>query len=71
MAKIDYKKRFDFIKDEHEWEEFVKREKLRDYSQLHVPKARMRGGIKLLMLLLRIYIIVMVILIVLGFLNVL
>ncbi|MCL4379238.1 MAG: hypothetical protein M1160_00155 [Candidatus Marsarchaeota archaeon] len=68
---MDNKTRYGFIKDEKGWEEFLKRERIRDYSQVHVPAARMKTWTKAAFLFLRIYIIVMVALIILGFLHVL
>ena len=63
--------RYSFIKDEKGWEEFLKRERIRDYSQVHVPRAKMATWTKIAFIFLRVYIIIMVALVILGFLKVL
>ena len=67
---MDNNERYSFIKDEKEWEEFLKRERIRDYSQMHVPRARMRKWTKVAFIFLEVYITVMVTLVILGFLHV-
>ena len=63
--------RYSFIKDEKGWGEFLKRERIRDYSQVHVPRAKMATWTKIAFIFLRVYIIIMVALVILGFLKVL
>ncbi len=63
--------RYSFIKDEKEWEEFLKRERIRDYSQVHVPRAKMALWTKIAFGFLRVYIVVMVALVIFGFFHVL
>jgi len=62
-------KEFEFIKTEEDWKRFVKREKLVDYSKIPVKRAHMNGWVKFAFVFLRIYIIIMLAIIVLGFLH--
>ena len=61
---------FGFIKDEKDWDNFIKREKLKDYSKMLVKRAHVKGWVKFAFIFLRIYIMIMLVLIVLGFLNI-
>ncbi len=61
---------FGFIKNQKDWDNFVKNEKLKDYSKIPVKRAKMQGWAKIAFVFLRIYIVIMLILIVLGFLHV-
>ncbi|MCL4404720.1 hypothetical protein M1583_01890 [Candidatus Marsarchaeota archaeon] len=61
---------FGFIKNEKDWENFLEKEKLKDYSKIPVKRARISGWVKFAFVFLRIYIIIMLVLIILGFLNV-
>ncbi len=61
---------FRFIKDEKDWDNFIKREKLKDYSKIPVKRAHVKGWVKFAFIFLRIYIVIMLVLIVLGFLNI-
>ncbi|MCL5434385.1 MAG: hypothetical protein M1559_01560 [Candidatus Marsarchaeota archaeon] len=60
-----------FIKTEEDWNRFVKREKLLEYSAKPVKRASIKGWVKFAFVVIRIYIIVMVVLVFLGFLHVL
>ena len=63
-------KEFGFIKNEKDWENFLKREKLKDYSKIPVKRAKVGGWVKFAFIFLRIYIVIMLVLIILGFLNI-
>ncbi len=63
-------KDYGFIRNDAEWENFLKREKIRDYSKIPVPRARIKGWIKIAFFLLEIYISTMVVLVILGFLHI-
>ncbi|MCL4372113.1 hypothetical protein M1373_02210 [Candidatus Marsarchaeota archaeon] len=63
-------KDYDFIKDEKDWDNFLKREKIKDYSKIPVSRAKMSGWVKIAFIFIRIYIIAMLIVIVLGFLHI-
>ena len=63
-------KEFGFIKNEKDWENFLKREKLKDYSKIPVKRAKVGGWVKFAFVFLSIYIVIMLVLIVLGFLNI-
>ncbi|MGC8537820.1 MAG: hypothetical protein ACP5MZ_02440 [Candidatus Micrarchaeia archaeon] len=63
----DYK----FIKTEADWNRFVKREKLLEYTAKPVKRAKIKGWVKLAFIVIRIYIVIMVVLVFLGFLHVL
>ena len=61
---------FGFIKNEKDWENFLKKEKLKDYSKIPVKRAKVNGWVKFAFVFLRIYIVIMLMLIILGFLNI-
>lgn len=63
-------KDYEFIKNEKDWENFLKREKIADYSKIPVPRAHIKGIVRVAFVLLRVYIIVMVVLVILGFLHI-
>ena len=65
------KEGYQFIKSKQEWNSFLKREKIRDYSKVPVPRARIKGVVKVAFIFLRIYIAFMLVLILLGFLHIL
>ena len=67
LKQDDYK----FIKTDEDWNRFVKREKLLEYSAKPVKRASIKGWVKFAFVVIRIYIIVMVVLVFLGFLHVL
>ncbi|MEM0149716.1 MAG: hypothetical protein QXW10_02365 [Candidatus Micrarchaeaceae archaeon] len=61
---------YKFIKTDEDWNRFVKREKLLEYSAKPVKRAKMKGWAKFALAAIRIYIIVMIVLVFLGFLHV-
>jgi hypothetical protein len=61
---------FGFIKNKKDWDNFLKKEKLKDYSKIPVKRAHVNGWVKFAFVFLRIYIVIMLALIVLGFLNI-
>ncbi|MCL4388000.1 hypothetical protein M1567_02510 [Candidatus Marsarchaeota archaeon] len=63
-------KEFGFIKNDKDWENFLKKEKLKDYSKIPVKRAKVSGWVKFAFVFLRIYIVIMLVLIILGFLNI-
>lgn len=63
-------KDYDFIKNDKDWDNFIKKEKLKDYSKIPVSRARMKGWAKIAFIFIRIYIIVMLAIIALSFLHV-
>ncbi len=65
------KDKYWFIQNARDWENFLKREKIRDYSKVPVPRAKMKGMVKVAFILLRIYIALMLLLVLLGFLHIL
>jgi hypothetical protein len=67
LKQDDYK----FIKTDEDWNRFVKREKLLEYAAKPVKRAKMKGWVKFAFVVIRIYIIIMVVLVFLGFLHVL
>ncbi len=71
VVELDNNERYSFIKNENDWDAFLKRERIKDYSKIHVPRARMKTWTKAAFLFLRAYIIVMVALVILGFLHML
>ncbi len=66
LKREDYK----FIKTEEDWDRFVKREKLFEYGVRPVRRAKIKGWVKVAFIVIRIYIVVMVVLVFLGFLHV-
>jgi hypothetical protein len=62
---------YQFIKNERDWENFLKREKIRDYSKIPVPRAKIRGVYRVAFIFLRVYIAFMLVLVLLGFLHIL
>ena len=52
---------------DEDWEEFVKNEGLLDYNKIPLKRAEIRGWIKIAFWFLRIYILIMVIIIIIGF----
>ncbi len=63
------KNEYGFIKNDKDWEMFLKKEKIKDYSTVKVRRAKMKGWAQIAFLLLRIYIIIMLIIVILGFLH--
>ncbi len=63
-------KDYGFIRNEDEWNSFLKREKIMDYSKVPVPRARIRGWVRIALLLLEAYISAMVVIVILGFLHI-
>ena len=61
---------YTFIKTDADWNRFVKREKLLEYSATPVMHAEISGWAKFALIAIRIYIIIMVALVFLGFLHV-
>ena len=64
-------KNYKFIKSDKDWQNFIKKEKLFDRSAKPIRRAKVKGLIKFAFWFLRIYVIVMVVLIILGFLHLL
>ncbi|MDA8053595.1 MAG: hypothetical protein EVJ47_01465 [Candidatus Acidulodesulfobacterium ferriphilum] len=52
---------------DEDWEEFVKNEGLLDYNKIPLKRAEIRGWIKIAFWFLRIYILIMVIMVIIGF----
>lgn len=52
---------------DHDWEDFIKEEGLVDYNKIPVERAEIKGWAQAAFWFLRIYIIVMVILVIIGF----
>ncbi len=52
---------------DEDWEEFIKNEGLLDYNKIPLKRAEIRGWIKIAFWFLRIYILIMVILVIIGF----
>ncbi|MCL4497404.1 MAG: hypothetical protein M1412_08965 [Deltaproteobacteria bacterium] len=52
---------------DEDWEEFVKNEGLLDYNKIPLKRAEIRGWIKIAFWFLRIYILIMVIIVIIGF----
>ena len=52
---------------DEDWEEFVKNEGLLDYNKIPLKRAEIRGWIKIVFWFLRIYILIMVIMVIIGF----
>ena len=50
-----------------DWEEFVKNEGLLDYNKIPLKRAEIRGWVKIAFWFLRIYILIMVIIVIIGF----
>jgi hypothetical protein len=65
------KKYYDFIKTEEDWNRFVKKEKLLEYGIKPVKRAKIKGWAKLAFIIIRVYIAIMIVLVVLGFLHLL
>ena len=63
------KKDFGFIKTEKDWRKFLKSERIYDYTKIPVKRAKITGWPKLAFIFIRIYIVIMLILILLGFLH--
>ncbi len=64
------KKEYGFIKNDEDWKKFLKKEKINDYSSIRVRRAKMKGWAKIAFIVLRIYIIIMLIIVILGFLHI-
>ncbi|MGC8496928.1 MAG: hypothetical protein ACP5NL_02885 [Thermoplasmata archaeon] len=62
---------YTFIKNDKEWQKFLEDEKLLDNDIKSVKKAKIKGWIKIAFWFLRVYIVIMVILVLLGFLHIL
>ena len=52
---------------DEDWEEFIKNEGLLDYNKIPLKRAEIRGWIKIAFWFLRIYILIMVIIVIIGF----
>jgi hypothetical protein len=65
LDKNEYK----FIKNEGDWKRFLKKERIKDYSSIKVRRAKMKGWAQFAFILLRIYIIIMLAIVILGFLH--
>ncbi|MDA8272470.1 MAG: hypothetical protein M0Z72_01860 [Deltaproteobacteria bacterium] len=52
---------------DEDWEEFIKNEGLLDYNKIPLKRAKIRGWIKIAFWFLRIYILIMVIMVIIGF----
>jgi hypothetical protein len=52
---------------DEDWEEFVKNEGLLDYNKIPLKRAELRGWVKIAFWFLRIYILIMVIMVIIGF----
>ncbi len=52
---------------DEDWEEFVKNEGLLDYNKIPLKRAEIRGWVKIAFWFLRIYILIMVIIVIIGF----
>ena len=63
-------KDYGFIKNEADWENFLKREKIKDYSKIPVPRAHINGIVRIAFILLEAYISAMVVIVILGFLHI-
>ena len=63
------KDEYRFIKNDEDWKRFLKKEKIKDYSSMKVRRAKMKGWAQIAFILLRIYIIIMLAIVILGFLH--
>ena len=52
---------------DEDWEDFIKEEGLVDYNKIPVERAEVKGWIQITFWFLRIYILVMIILVIIGF----
>ncbi len=52
---------------DEDWEDFIKEEGLIDYNKIPVQKAEVKGWVKIAFWFLRIYILVMIIMVIIGF----
>ena len=52
---------------DEDWEDFIKEEGLVDYNKIPVERAEVKGWIQISFWFLRIYILVMIILVIIGF----
>ncbi len=52
---------------DEDWEDFIKNEGLLDYNKIPLKRAEVRGWIKIAFWFLRIYILIMVIMVIIGF----
>lgn len=52
---------------DEDWEEFIKNEGLLDYNKIPLKRAEVRGWIKIAFWFLRIYILIMIIIVIIGF----
>ena len=64
--KNNKKKSKDINLDE-DWEDFIKEEGLIDYNKIPVQKAEIKGWVQIAFWFLRIYILVMIIMVIIGF----
>ncbi len=62
---------YTFIKNDEDWKNFLKDEKLLEDGSKVVEKAKIKGWIKVAFWFLRVYIVIMVTLVLLGFLHIL
>ena len=52
---------------DEDWEEFIKNEGLLDHNKIPLKRAEIRGWVKIAFWFLRIYILIMVIMVIIGF----
>ncbi len=52
---------------DEDWEDFIKEEGLVDYNKIPVERAEVKGWIQIAFWFLRIYIVVMIIMVIIGF----
>ncbi|RZV40490.1 MAG: hypothetical protein EVJ48_00785 [Candidatus Acidulodesulfobacterium acidiphilum] len=52
---------------DEDWEDFIKEEGLIDYNKIPVQKAEIKGWVQIAFWFLRIYILVMIIMVIIGF----
>ncbi|MHB1680199.1 MAG: hypothetical protein ACYCTB_06780 [bacterium] len=67
LKKLNNNNSQDGINLEKYWENFVKEEGLLDYNKIPLQRAEISGWVKIAFWFLRIYIVVMVVLVIIGF----